>query len=82
MFQTRTPCRWEAKGKVMRLLNEQYAERSTNHIDGIKIELGSEWVLILPDPDGPFFQVIAEGATDEQARILVEKYSGLVTSLQ
>ncbi|MCX7791350.1 MAG: hypothetical protein N2378_11975 [Chloroflexaceae bacterium] len=82
MFQTRTPCRWEAKGKVMRLLNEQYAERSTNHIDGIKIELGNEWVLILPDPDGPFFQVIAEGATDEQARILVEKYSGLVTSLQ
>lgn len=82
MFQTRTPCRWEAKGKVMRLLNEQYAERSTNHIDGIKIELGSEWVLILPDPDGPFFQVIAEGATDEQARILVEKYSGLVTRLQ
>lgn len=82
MFQTRTPCRWEAKGKVMRLLNEQYAERSANHIDGIKIELGNEWVLILPDPDGPFFQVIAEGATDEQARILVEKYSGLVTSLQ
>lgn len=82
MFQSRVPCRWETKGKVMRLLNEQYAERSANHIDGIKIELGHEWVLILPDPDGPFFHIIAEGSSDEQARILVEKYSGLVTSLQ
>lgn len=82
MAHNRVPCRWEAKGKVMRILNEQYAERSTNHIDGIKIELGGEWVLILPDPDGPFFQVIAEGATDEQARVLVEQYTGLVTNLQ
>ncbi len=82
MAQNRVPCRWESKGKVMRLLNEQYAERTANHIDGIKIELGGEWVLILPDPDGPFFQVIAEGHSDEQARVLVEKYTGLVTSLQ
>jgi mannose-1-phosphate guanylyltransferase/phosphomannomutase len=82
MAQNRVPCRWESKGKVMRLLNEQYAERSANHIDGIKIELGSEWVLILPDPDGPFFHVIAEGHNEEQARVLVEKYTGLVTNLQ
>jgi mannose-1-phosphate guanylyltransferase/phosphomannomutase len=82
MAQNRVPCRWESKGKVMRLLNEQYAERSANQVDGIKIELGSEWVLILPDPDAPFFQVIAEGSSAEQARVLVEKYTGLVTSLQ
>jgi len=82
MAQNRVPCRWESKGKVMRMLNEQYAERSAPHIDGIKIELGSEWVLILPDPDAPFFQVIAEGNSDKQARVLVEKYTGLVTSLQ
>lgn len=82
LAQSRVPCRWESKGKVMRILNEQYAERRTNHVDGIKIELGSEWVLIMPDPDGPFFHVIAEGYNDEQARVLVEKYSGLVTSLQ
>ena len=82
MAQNRVPCRWESKGKVMRMLNEQYAERSAPHIDGIKIELGSEWVLILPDPDAPFFQVIAEGSSDEHARVLVEKYTGLVTSLQ
>ena len=82
MAQTKVPCRWEHKGKVMRILNEQYAGRSPEHIDGIKIELGAEWVLIQPDPDGPFIHVIAEGTSDEQAKVLTEKYAGLVMGLQ
>ncbi len=82
LAQTRVPCRWESKGKVMRILNQQYAERQAEQVDGIKIDLGSEWVLILPDPDGPFFHIYAEGSSDEQARILIEKYVGLVTGLQ
>ena len=82
MFRTKVPCRWEHKGKVMRILNEQYSERSNEHIDGIKIDLGPEWVLILPDPDGPFFHVIAEGVTEEQSHVLTEKYAGLVLGLQ
>lgn len=82
LWQTRVPCRWESKGKVMRILNQQYHERHGEQIDGIKIELGEEWVLILPDPDGPFFHVIAEGVSEDHARILTDKYAGLVTSLQ
>lgn len=80
--QTKVPCRWENKGKVMRILNQQYQERQVDQVDGIKIDLGDEWVLILPDPDGPFFHVIAEGSNDDQARILTEKYAGLVAGLQ
>ncbi|KAB8143416.1 NTP transferase domain-containing protein [Chloroflexia bacterium SDU3-3] len=80
--QTRVPCRWEYKGKVMRILNQQYQDRKLEQIDGIKIDLGDEWVLILPDTDGPFFHVIAEGATDDHARVLTEKYAGLVAGLQ
>jgi mannose-1-phosphate guanylyltransferase/phosphomannomutase len=82
MHQARVPCRWEHKGKVMRILNQQYQERRLDQVDGVKIDLGDEWVLILPDPDGPFFHIIAEGSTDEQARVLAEKYAGLVTGLQ
>jgi mannose-1-phosphate guanylyltransferase/phosphomannomutase len=82
MSQARVPCRWELKGKVMRILNQQYHDRKLEQVDGVKIDLGDEWVLILPDPDGPFFHVIAEGSSDEQARILTEKYAGLVTGLQ
>ncbi len=80
--QTKVPCRWENKGKVMRILNQQYQERQIDQVDGIKIDLGGEWVLILPDPDGPFFHVIAEGSSEDQARVLTEKYAGLVAGLQ
>lgn len=82
MAQNRVACRWEHKGKVMRILNQQYQDRRLEQVDGVKIDLGDEWVLILPDPDGPFFHIIAEGTSDEQARVLVEKYAGLVTGLQ
>ncbi len=80
--QTKVPCRWEHKGKVMRILNQQYQERQLDQVDGIKIDLGGEWVLILPDPDGPFFHVIAEGTSEDQAHVLTEKYAGLVAGLQ
>ncbi len=80
--QTKVPCRWEHKGKVMRILNQQYQERQADQVDGIKIDLGDEWVLILPDPDAPFFHVIAEGSSEDQARVLTEKYAGLVAGLQ
>lgn len=82
LAQTRAPCRWEHKGKVMRMLNEQYADRRNEQVDGIKIELDDEWVLVLPDPDGPFFHIIAEGTTDNRARALTDKYSTLVIHLQ
>jgi mannose-1-phosphate guanylyltransferase/phosphomannomutase len=80
---TRVPCRWEDKGRVMRILNEQYRDSSSKQVDGVKIELGNdEWALILPDADRPLFHVIAEADTDVEARQLVDKYSGLVQGLQ
>lgn len=80
--QTWISCRWENKGKVMRILNERYTEQGVEQIDGVKIDLGDEWVLIRPEPDGPFFQVVAEGSTDILAQALVDKYASLVTNLQ
>ncbi|HZB94926.1 MAG TPA: mannose-1-phosphate guanyltransferase [Herpetosiphonaceae bacterium] len=82
MARTRVACRWENKGKVMRILNERYAQGQPDQIDGVKIDLGNAWVLVLPDPDGPFFHVHTEGASDEHARELTDRYAGLVMSLQ
>jgi mannose-1-phosphate guanylyltransferase/phosphomannomutase len=80
---TRVPCRWEDKGRVMRILNEQYRDNSTKQVDGVKIDLGNgEWALILPDADRPLFHVIAEADSDIEARQLVDKYSGVVQGLQ
>jgi mannose-1-phosphate guanylyltransferase/phosphomannomutase len=81
IWQTRVPCRWESKGKVMRMLNQQYQTQQSESIDGVRIDLGNEWVLIQPDPDSPIFHVTAEGSSEERARHLVETYAGLVSGL-
>ena len=76
-------CPWEAKGTVMRLLNQQYKDRRAELIDGIKILLGEgEWVLVLPDPDYAKFHVYAEARTDEEAQELVDRYARIVDGLQ
>lgn len=82
MCRERVPCRWEHKGKVMRLLNERLADQQPSQIDGIKLTLGDAWVLILPDPEGPFFHVMAEGSHQDEAVHLCAEYSDLVRQLQ
>jgi mannose-1-phosphate guanylyltransferase/phosphomannomutase len=82
LASTKVPCRWENKGKVMRILNERYADQQPDHIDGIKLDLGGEWVLMLPDPESPFFHIIAEGSSQQQAQTLVKNYADLVSNLQ
>jgi mannose-1-phosphate guanylyltransferase/phosphomannomutase len=82
MSRTMVNCPWESKGKVMRILSEQYRERRAKPIDGIKIDLGKEWVLVLPDADRPLFHVVAESVSNEQAQALAEKYARVVSGLQ
>jgi mannose-1-phosphate guanylyltransferase/phosphomannomutase len=82
MSSARVTCPWEHKGRVMRILSEQYRERRTKPIDGIKIDLGKEWVLVLPDADSPFFHIFAESISTEQAKVLAEKYARVVSGLQ
>jgi mannose-1-phosphate guanylyltransferase/phosphomannomutase len=76
-------CPWEAKGTVMRLLNQQYKDRRADLIDGVKILLGKgEWVLVLPDPDFPKFHVYAEAQTEKEAQELADRYVRIVQGLQ
>jgi mannose-1-phosphate guanylyltransferase / phosphomannomutase len=82
MSSARVNCPWEHKGKVMRILSEQYRERRSKPIDGIRIDLGKEWVLVLPDADSPLFHIFAESVSNEQAQALAEKYARVVSGLQ
>ncbi|MDB5057350.1 MAG: nucleotidyl transferase [Chloroflexi bacterium] len=79
---TSVTCAWEAKGKVMRMLNENYRSQRGRHIDGIRIELGDEWVLVLPDADRPLFHIVAEARSEQAAKLLAEKYALVVNGLQ
>ncbi len=79
----RVNCPWEAKGTVMRLLNEQYKNVAVERLDGIKIYLSErEWVLVRPDPAFPLFHVVAEADSAQQAEDLVDKYRHIVEGLQ
>jgi mannose-1-phosphate guanylyltransferase/phosphomannomutase len=83
LIRTQVNCPWEYKGKVMRILSEQYREQREEPIDGVKIDLGSEeWVLVLPDADRPLFHVLAEARTRDSAQALADKYARVVSGLQ
>jgi mannose-1-phosphate guanylyltransferase/phosphomannomutase len=73
---------WESKGKVMRMLNENYRSQRGRHIDGIRIEMGDEWVLVLPDADRPLFHIVAEARSEQAAKSLADKYASVVNGLQ
>lgn len=83
LAQRRVYCAWELKGTVLRVLNEQYHDRIMNNTDGVKIRLNpTDWVLIAPDPDGPFFHIHAEGSTRDTANANADKYARIVEGLR
>jgi mannose-1-phosphate guanylyltransferase/phosphomannomutase len=74
-------CKWEHKGRVMRLLSENY--RDSQSPDGVRIQSGNnDWVLIWPDADRPIFTIMAEARSREQAQALVDRYARIVSSFQ
>jgi mannose-1-phosphate guanylyltransferase/phosphomannomutase len=57
----RLDCPWAAKGRVMRGLAEKFGgDPDAILTDGVKLNLDTGWVLMLPDPDNPLFYVYAE----------------------
>jgi mannose-1-phosphate guanylyltransferase/phosphomannomutase len=83
VIHERVACPWEAKGIVMRRLVEHSQADEVDTTDGVKIRLNeTEWVLMLPDPDYPLFQIYAESTSQAQAVGLVQKYAELVEKLQ
>jgi mannose-1-phosphate guanylyltransferase/phosphomannomutase len=65
---------WARKGSVMREMVEQAKGRPVVLLDGVKVDHGDGWALVLPDPDDALVHVIAEGADEESARGLVDLY--------
>jgi mannose-1-phosphate guanylyltransferase/phosphomannomutase len=74
-------CPWALKGTVMRILNEQFADREVDLLDGIKIFGDRGWTQVLPDPDEPLIHIYAEGATEEASEELEEELRHLVADV-
>lgn len=68
-------CDWDEKGKIMRYLIEESASRKrVELIDGVKIFLGRNWILLRPDPDRPLFHIYAETGERKRTRELINTY--------
>ena len=75
------PCPWGRKGLVMRLLNEQLAERELDLMDGVKAFDERGWVQVLPDPDEPVVHVYAEGDTTADSEELAAEIVSSVEAI-
>lgn len=73
-LQTSLPCPWEMKGGLMRKMSEDSLEKEASFIDGIKVHLGEEWVLLLPDQYLPVVHIVAEARDQKSAQRLLGEY--------
>jgi mannose-1-phosphate guanylyltransferase/phosphomannomutase len=74
-------CPWALKGTVMRILNERFADREVDLMDGIKVFDERGWAQVLPDPDEPLIHVYAEGADEATSEELEEELRALVAEV-
>ncbi|MBI4572264.1 MAG: mannose-1-phosphate guanyltransferase [candidate division NC10 bacterium] len=74
MVRDQVPCPWEMKGTLMRTLIEATKDEQVELVDGVKIHLGSDWAVLYPDQDKPFFHILAEATTRARAEQILGTY--------
>jgi len=74
-------CPWDAKGQVMRRLVEELGEEPKG-VEGVRFEEGSDWVLIYPSSNHPYFHVYAESPDPEGVRSKLIKWSRKIEEMQ
>jgi mannose-1-phosphate guanylyltransferase/phosphomannomutase len=73
-LQAKVSCVWEMKGGVMRKMSEDSLDKEATFIDGIKVQLAEDWVLVLPDQYHPVIHIIAEANEPKKAQGLLDEY--------
>lgn len=80
--ERRVDCPWDARGTVMRQLNENYSEVRDPLAEGVQLSLGErEWALMLPNPDEPFVNIYAEADSPARATVIAEEYAAVVRNM-
>jgi mannose-1-phosphate guanylyltransferase/phosphomannomutase len=72
------PCSWEIKGGLMRRMSEHSVDLQATFIDGVKVQIEDDWVLVLPDQYRPVVHIVAESVAAGRADTLLETYRKLV----
>jgi mannose-1-phosphate guanylyltransferase/phosphomannomutase len=71
-------CPWELKGRVMRKAMEHSESRPRQLLDGVKIFLDDDWVLLIPDKERPLFHIVVESSDNNNSAQLAREYERLV----
>ncbi|MGE5396814.1 MAG: sugar phosphate nucleotidyltransferase [Chitinophagales bacterium] len=75
-------CPVEEKGKVMRLLVEEFKDNQLELTQGIKILHNEGWSLIMPDDEEPVFTIYTEAASLEKANEITQRYVGMINQMR
>ncbi len=76
--QVQVPCSWDLKGGLMRRMSEHSVDLQASFIDGVKVEVNGDWVLVLPDQHRPVVHIVVEAVDDSRADALLASYRQLV----
>ncbi len=58
----------------MRKMSEDSLDEEATFIDGIKVDFGEDWVLVLPDQYQPYVHIFAEGKQQKTTQKLLDEY--------
>ena len=72
------PCSWEFKGGLMRRMSEAAVDQEASFIDGVRIDTGRGWVLVLPDPYRPVAHLYCEARDQAEAARLRDGYQAKI----
>jgi mannose-1-phosphate guanylyltransferase/phosphomannomutase len=77
------PCPWDRKGTVMRALHDQTQALNgdVEMLDGIRVPRERGWVLVLPDASEASVNIIAEGASDDDAARSADEMASRVATI-
>jgi mannose-1-phosphate guanylyltransferase/phosphomannomutase len=79
MVRLEVPCPDERKGAVMRRLIEATKHGKVELIEGVRVQMGEDWVAAIPDADRATFHVVAEASDRERAQRLADEYRERIT---
>lgn len=74
-------CPWNMKGKVMRTIIEDSSSNSIELLEGVKLNYGNTWALILPDSDEPMCRIYVEGKNLQDVESLSESLSQKISNI-
>ncbi|PLX89964.1 MAG: phosphoglucomutase, partial [Desulfuromonas sp.] len=74
------PCSWEYKGGLMRRMSEDAVDKDASFVDGVRINDGQSWVLVLPDPYRPLAHLYCESPDQATAEKLKNSYYKKITA--